>query len=208
MKTYKDARGREVPAAYVPAYDKAKDAAAQAIYESWKKEEAALARLWRQTTARIGKIRELAARRDRVALGKKGNFSFRSFDGKIEIRHDFARNVMFDERLSLAKELIDKAVEEMSETADSDLRELAAAAFRPRGKNRQLDRSRLHDICRMNIRNANWMKAVELIKAAEVENGRREYLRVSCDGIAVILDIQRNGSHWDARNGEEEGGAE
>ena len=208
MKTYKDAMGNEVPAKYVPAYDKAKDAAAQAIFESWKKEEAALARLWRLTTDRIGKIRELAANRDRVALGKKGNFSFRSFDGKIEIRHDYARNVIFDERLSLAKELIDKAVEEMSETADSDLRELAAAAFRPRGKNRQLDRSRLHDICRMNIRNANWMKAVELIKAAEVETGRREYLRVSYDGAAVILDIQRNGSHWDAKNEEEEGGAE
>lgn len=199
QKLYTDSQGNTVPAKYVSDYDKKKDAAARAIEADWRKMEAALAKLWQKTAERVAAVRAAAAKRERIALGEKGNFSFFSFDGRIQVRHDAARDIVFDEKLSLAKELLAKAVEEMAGTASGDLKTLVETAFKPRGKSGELDRARIHDICRMPIRNANWCKAVELIKAAEVERGKREYLAVAVDGKRIVLDIQRNGKQWAGR---------
>jgi hypothetical protein len=196
QKLYTDSQGNQIPSKYVSPYDKAKDAAARAIEADWRKAEAALAKLWQKTVQRVEAVRAAAAKRERIKLGEKGNFSFFSFDGRIQIRHDAARDTVFDEKLSLAKELLVKAVDELAGEASGDLKTLVETAFKPRGKTGELDRARIHDICRMPIRNANWCKAVELIKAAEVERGKREYLAVAVDGKRIVLDIQRNGKQW------------
>ena len=47
----------------------------------------------------------------------------------------------------------------------------------------------LSDICRMNVRNKKWLKAVELIKAAAEESARMDYLRVIDGGAAIVLDL-------------------
>ncbi|MBQ7252287.1 MAG: DUF3164 family protein [Kiritimatiellae bacterium] len=205
QKLYTDSQGNTVPAKYVSDYDKKKDAAARAIEAEWRKAEAALAKVWQNTLSRVAKVRQAAEKRERIALGLKGNFSFFSFDGRIQVRHDSAADVVYDERLSLAKDLLAEAIEELAGKASGDLKAIVEAAFRPRGKQRALDRSRLHDICKLNVRHPKWLKAVELIKAAETERGRREYLSVAVDGKRIVLDIQRNGRQW-ARNAE--GGAE
>lgn len=191
-RTYIDAAGREVPAKYVPKFAKEKDAAARKILEAWRKEEARLKALWKETVAAVEKIHAGARKEEKLepaAVADKGYFSFRTFDGRVTVRLDRAREVVFNEKLDLAKELIDEAVEEIAGEAAGDLRTIVESAFKPRGKNRTLDRQRLSDICKMNVRNAKWQKAVELIKAAAEESQRMDYLRVLDGERAIVLDL-------------------
>lgn len=191
-RTYTDAMGREVPASYVPKFAKAKDAAARKILAAWKKEEARLKALWKETVAAVEKIHAEARKEEKLepaAVADKGYFSFRTFDGKVVVRLDRAREVSYNEKIDLAKELIDEAVEEIAGDTAGDLRTIVESAFKPRGKNRTLDRQRLGDICKMNVRNAKWQKAVELIKAAAEESGRMDYVRVLEGERSIVLDI-------------------
>ena len=215
-ETYTDAAGRQVPASYVPKFAKTKDAAAKKILAAWRKEEARLKTLWKDTVAAVEKIHAEARKEERLepaAVADKGYFSFRSFDGRIVVRLDRARDVVFNEKLDLAKELIDEAVREIAGETAGDLRTIVESAFKPRGKNRTLDRQRLSDICRMNVRNKKWLKAVELIKAAAEESARMDYLRVIDGGAAIVLDLhacaraERNEAAAKRRQ-EKEGGAE
>ena len=215
-ETYTDAAGRQVPANYVPKFAKTKDAAARKILAAWRKEEARLKKLWKDTVAAVEKIHAEARKEERLepaAVADKGYFSFRSFDGRIVVRLDRARDVVFNEKLDLAKELIDEAVKEIAGDSAGDLRTIVESAFKPRGKNRTLDRQRLSDICRMNVRNKKWLKAVELIKAAAEESARMDYLRVIDGGAAIVLDLhacaraERNEAAAKRRQ-EKEGGAE
>lgn len=191
-ETYTDAAGRQVPANYVPKFAKTKDAAARKILAAWRKEEARLRKLWKETVAAVEKIHAEARKEEKLepaTVADKGYFSFRSFDGNIVVRLDRARDVVFNEKLDLAKELIDEAVREIAGETAGDLRTIVESAFKPRGKNRTLDRQRLSDICRMNVRNEKWKKAVELIKAAAEESARMDYLRVLDGGTAIVLDL-------------------
>ena len=212
--TYVDALGREVPAGYVPKFAKTKDAAARKVLARWRKAEKYLAGVYRDTVRDVERIREAARKEEGLAdveMGA-GYFSFRSFDGKIVVRLDRAKEVQYNEKIDLAKEELDAALEEIAGETVGDLREIVGKAFAPRGRNRSLDRQRLNDIVRMNVRNAHWRKAAELIKAAEEEAGRKDYLRVTVEKVGIVLDL-----HSAARNAEEktrqdaaspEGGAE
>ena len=191
-RTWTDTAGREVPAKYVPKFAKAKDAAARKILDAWRKEEARLKALWKETVAAVEKIHAQARKEEKLepaAVSDKGYFSFRTFDGRVTVRLDRAREVVFNEKLDLAKELIDEAVEEIAGETAGDLRPLVESAFKPRGTNRTLDRQRLSDICKMNVRNAKWQKAVELIKAAAEESQRMDYLRVIDGDRSIVLDL-------------------
>lgn len=191
-RTYIDAAGREVPAKYVPKFAKTKDAAARKILDAWRKEEARLRKLWKDTVAIVEKIHAGAREEEKLepaTVADKGYFSFRSFDGSVTVRLDRAREIVFNEKIDLAKELIDEAVKEIAGNSAGDLRTIVESAFKPRGKNRALDRQRLSDICRMDVRNKKWQKAVELIKAAAEESQRMDYLRVLDGPRAIILDL-------------------
>lgn len=200
--------GEVVPAAWVPAYDKTRDRIAKRIHRIWVAEQKRLEALREQTDALIDELRAAAAKAHGVTLGgQKGYLQFRSFDGKIIIRFENVAQVEFDERLALAQQLIGEAIEDMAKETSrstnlSDLRKIAEAAFKPRGKAGKLDRQRVRDIAALNVAHPKWRKAAELIREAEKVIGRKPYVRVLEvpeveDGEAasqprpIILDISK-----------------
>ncbi len=197
-KTYKDPNGTEIPAKYVPAYDKTRDRIANKIYDLWAAEERRLHALKAATNALIDEMRKAAADDADVKLGgEKGYLQFRSFDGKVTVKFENARRTEFDERLGMAQELIKEVLKELAEGAKSaDLVEIVNHAFSPR-KGGTLDMQRIRDLCRLNVGHPKWKKAVEIIRECERTIGHKQYVRVAkrlapdAEPVPVVLDIAK-----------------
>lgn len=180
-KIYTDPLGHPVPARYVPAYDRQRDAAARSILKDWKRAEQMLVDVQERAIARIKALQAAAAKDAKVKNlgGEKGNIQFRSFDSSIMVRYDADARTEFDERLALAQQLINEAVKELSAgSQNADLIEIATRAFQPRRSGR-LDMQRVRDLCTYKVSHPKWKKAVEIIKKCERQVGTRNYLRVA-----------------------------
>jgi len=203
QKIYTDPDGNPVPAKYISAYDKARDRITRKIYDLWGKEEERLTQLRAQTERLIDEVRQAAAKEAGVKLGgAKGYLQFRSFDGWIIVRFENVAQVDFDERLSLAQQLIGEAIDDMAGDTSKNaklagLRKIAEAAFKPRGKNGKLDRQRVRDIANVQVNHPKWRKAAELIRECETITGHKAYVRVAkrlapeAPPIPIVLDITK-----------------
>lgn len=202
-KTYLDPSGAEIPAKYVSAYDRKRDSIANRIYALWGAEEQRLTALKAATNRLLDELREAAAREAGVKLGgSKGYLQFRSFDGRIVIRFENRSKTEFDERISIVQQLIREAIDELAADAGRsgkvlELRKVADAAFKPRGKDGRLDRQRVRDVAAVQVDHPKWRKAAELIRECDKVVGHQEYVRVAkrlapdSEPIPVVLDIAK-----------------
>ncbi|HMP73861.1 MAG TPA: DUF3164 family protein [Kiritimatiellia bacterium] len=179
--TYTDAQGNQVPARYIKAYDKKRDAIARKIFARWLKAHDTLARVKAETLSDIEALQALAEKEAGISLGgAKGNLQFRSFDGSITISLDQQPKTEFDERLKLAQTLIMEAIRERAEGLDGDLQdlvEIATKAFTPR-KSGRLDMQRVRDLRNYKVRHPKWAQACKIISECERQIGSKAYLRV------------------------------
>lgn len=198
-KTYTDPMGMTIPAKYVKPYDKQRDAIARKIYTMWENEEKRLRDLKEKSQELIEEMRLLSEKEtDAKTLGTgKGNLTFRSFDGSITIQLDCQKHTEFDERLSLAQQLIMEAVKELSAGAESsDLAEIARRAFQPR-RSGNLDMARIRELRTYNVKHPKWIKACEIIADCERVIGSRQYIRVARRNAPdatpenILLDIAK-----------------
>jgi hypothetical protein len=198
---YVNPLGNEVPPESVSAYDKSRDRIVRRIHAIWTKAHAQLRTAKVQTDANLDLIRKLAAKQSGVKLGgAKGYFQLRSFDGKIIVRFENVAVQEFDERLELVQRLINEAINDISETQVPDerienLRMIALAAFRPRGREGKIDRQRVRDLLNIKVDHAKWRQAQDIIRECDRTIGHRAYVRVAVQAGAkskpepIILDI-------------------
>ena len=204
QKVYIDPDGNSVPAKHVSAYDKKRDAIANRIFNLWGAEEQRLTALKAATNRLLDELRVTAAAECGVARlgGAKGYLQFRSFDGRIVIRFEKRSKTEFDARISIVQQLIREAIDELADDAGrsgkvQELRKVADAAFKPRGKDGRLDRQRVRDIASVQVDHPKWRKAAELIRECDKVIGHQEYVRVAkrlapeAEAIPIILDISK-----------------
>ena len=193
--------GNEVPPESVSAYDKSRDRIVRRIHDIWTKAQAQLRLARVQTDANLDMIRKLAAKLSGVKLGgAKGYFQLRSFDGKIIVRFENVAVMEFDERLELVQRLINEAIDDLagdtSKNANlQELRTIAAAAFRPRGREGKIDRQRVRDLLNTKVNHPKWRQAQDIIREADRTIGHRAYVRVATQAHPkakpepILLDI-------------------
>ena len=203
QKTYIDPDGKEVPAKYVSAYDKARDRIARKLYDLWGAEEQRLTALKATTDRLVEEVRQAAAKDVGVKLGgEKGYLQFRDFSGRIIIRFENRAKTEFDERISMVQQLIREAIDDLAFDAGrsgkvQELRKVADAAFKPRGKDGRLDRQRVRDIAAVQVDHPKWRKAAALIRECDKVIGHQAYVRVAKrlapdqEPIPVVLDIAK-----------------
>lgn len=203
QKTYVDPDGNAIPAKHVRPYDRKRDAIANRIFNLWGAEERSLTALKATTNRLLDELREAAAKEAGVKLGgAKGYLQFRSFDGRIIIRFENRSKTEFDERITMVQQLIREAIDELATDAGrsgkvQELRKVADAAFKPRGKDGRLDRQRVRDIAAVQVDHPKWRKAAELIRECDKVIGHQEYVRVAKrlapdqEPNPIILDISK-----------------
>jgi len=97
--------------------------------------------------------------------GKKGNITLSSYDGKYRVSRRIADSITFDERLHVAKELIDKCILRWSEGSNPQIRALVQHAFQT-DKVGNINTSRVLGLTRLNIDDQDWAHAMQAIRDA------------------------------------------
>ena len=173
-----DDKGRLTPIDAIKPIDKLRDEtvclAAQkviALNKTMKAEKEALFGL-------IYDFLELSANEyDTKYGGKKGNVSLPSFDGKYKVQIAMSDNIVFDERLQIAKTLIDECISEWSAGSATEIMALVNDAFQV-DKEGKVSTYRVLGLRRHDFDHPKWLKAMEAISDAMQVTSTTEYIRM------------------------------
>ena len=193
VATMRDSNGNDIPLKYVSKYDKAKDKAVRKILARFVKARHALESVVAETVAELN---ELAATKESV--GAKGNCSARSFDGLIQVSIRQQYNILLDERVVRARELMLGYIEGvLAKVGGNDaqaLRLIVAEAFKANAQG-FLSTGKIMSLLRMEIDNDDWREAKRILQESIKPQKGKRYLvcetRISTqmEFEAIRLDI-------------------
>ncbi len=173
----KDAKGCLVPEAMIRPIDRARDELVQELAQKAKAVSASLRAFKTESFADIAAFVDLSAEQYDVKLGgKKGNLTLYSFDGTFRVQVAIAEHMVFDERLQVAKQLIDECIVEWSQDSRDEIKVLVQAAFQT-DKEGKINTGRVLALRRLDIRDAKWQKAMQAIGESLQVVGSKEYVR-------------------------------
>ena len=109
--------------------------------------------------------------------GKKGNMSFLSYDGEYKVLVSINENVVFDERLQIAKQLIDDCISDWAKDSRSEIKALVQDAFYV-GKKGNLNTNRILGLRRLDITDSRWQEAMKAISDSLQVAGSKQYIRI------------------------------
>jgi len=174
----KDARGSLVPTKLVKDVDLARDKAVQAIVKSAKKTATNIVDFKQGAMADIQNFVELSGEKYGAKMGgKKGNVTLMSFDGRYKVQRSISEYIVFDERLQVAKELIDKCIHKWSQGTRKEMRVLVNDAFQV-DKEGRVSTSRILGLKRLDITDEDWVKAMQAISDSMQVAGSKSYVRI------------------------------
>lgn len=108
--------------------------------------------------------------------GKKGNVSLMSFDGKYKVQIAIQDNLVFDERLQVAKSLIDECLREWTADSNDNIKAIIDNAFAV-DKEGKINIRRVLSLRSLNITDDKWQKAMTAISDATQVISSKEYMR-------------------------------
>lgn len=174
----KDTSGRLVPTNLVSDIDKQRDELVQEIVERAYAVNTALESFKDQTTGDIEAFVALSAEKYNAKMGgQKGNLTLMSFDGRFKVQRSVSEKIVFDERLQIAKELIDECIHKWAENSGDEIRALIEHAFQT-DKQGKINVQRILGLMKLEIKDEGWQAAMEAIKDSIQVAGSKSYIRV------------------------------
>jgi hypothetical protein len=108
--------------------------------------------------------------------GRKGNMSFTSFDGCLQVQIAVADKISFGTELASAKELFDACLMEWGAEAHPAIRQLLQDAFNTE-KTGQVSRDLIFRLLRTEVDDPRWKEAQRALKDSIRPEGTKEYIR-------------------------------
>lgn len=174
----KDEKGRLIPVDLIKPIDQQRDQIVQEIVADAKKLSATITSFKTQTSDNIQAFVELSAEEYGVHFGgKKGNITLISFDGQYKVTRAISERLVFDERLQVAKELIDGCIRRWSQGSSDNIKVLVQDAFQT-DKQGQINTGRILGLMRLDIKDEHWQQAMVAIKDSIQVAGSKAYIRV------------------------------
>jgi hypothetical protein len=172
-----DAKGRLVPESQIKPIDKTRDDLVRELFAKAEAVHKVLAEFKLAAFADIEAFVQLSAEQYGARLGgNKGNVTLLSFDGVQRVQRAIAENIVFDERLQAAKELIDECLREWTADARPEIALLVQDAFRVDAAGNIRTGSVLA-LRRLDIADARWRRAMDAIGDAVQVVGSKSYVR-------------------------------
>ena len=176
---WEDGSGRLVPSAHVPEYEKDKDDLVRGIVRKALELQTMMAMFKKSTMGDIDAWVCLAAERYQAEVGgRKGNVQMTTFDGRYRIGIAVAERVAFDERLQVAKALIDDCIHTWSEGADTKICALVEHAFQT-DKQGSVNIARVVSLTKLDIDDTRWAKAMDAIRDSMQVVSTAYYLQIA-----------------------------
>jgi hypothetical protein len=172
-----DSQGRRVPAELVSEIDKLRDQTVRKIAEEAARMKDILAEFKRRIRDDIYAFAEISANRYGKSWGgKKGNITLTTYDGAYRLVVAMNDQLVFDERLQVAREIIGECLNKWSDGARPEIRMLVNDAFQV-DKAGKINAARVLGLRRLEIHDPDWRKAMQAIAESIQVSGSKQYLR-------------------------------
>ena len=172
-----DSQGRQVPVELVSGIDKLRDQTVRKIADEAMKMKEVLAAFKQRIRDDIYTFVELSANRyGKSWSGKKGNITLSTFDGKYRLVIAMDDQIVFDERLQIARDIIGGCLDKWSDGARPEIRLLVNDAFQV-DKTGKINTARVLGLRRLEIHDPEWQKAMRAITESIQVSGSKQYLR-------------------------------
>lgn len=174
----KNSRGGLDPISTVKDVDKLRDQMVREIVEKSLEESKKLAEIKKGFFDSIQAFVELSAEKYGLKYGgKKGNMTFMSYDGEYKVLVAVNENIVFDERLQIAKELIDQCIKDWSNGSCDEIKALVQDAFYV-GKSGNINKNRILGLRRLDIQDERWQQAMAAISDSIQVSDSKQYVRI------------------------------
>lgn len=179
MKNYMaDGEGRLVPVNLVSEIDKTRDSLVKHILDNAIRLQEEMKKFKDDALSNIQAFVELSAMEYGVHFGgKKGNMNLASFDGMYKVQIQISEHMEFDERLAMAKQMIDQCIERWTVGSRDEVKALINDAFQVNKKG-LLNKNRILTLRRLDIKDELWRKAMKAISDSLSVTGSSTYLRL------------------------------
>ncbi|WP_235853447.1 DUF3164 family protein [Marinobacter nauticus] len=173
----RNAKGHLVPVEQIKDIDRLRDDLVQEVIGKVMALQEEMRRVKSEISTEVEAFLELSAREyDTNYGGKKGNVTLSSFDGQYRIVRAVADHLAFDERLQVAKELIDQCIHEWTAGSSSEVQALVEHAFQTDSAGK-ISTARVLGLRSLNIKNEKWQQAMQAIMDSIQVTGSKSYLR-------------------------------
>lgn len=108
--------------------------------------------------------------------GAKGNFTLENFSRTAKIQVAVSDNIVFDEKLQIAKRKIDEYLHEITEDSSSDIQTLISKAFDV-DKQGLVSPQKILNLRTYDITHKKWQEAMEIIANSIKVDSTKEYIR-------------------------------
>lgn len=189
-----DPQGRLVPRNKVKEIDRDRDSVVRDLMKKGEEVSRAISEYKRWAMETVKAFVEKSAEQYGAKMGgKRGNVTLTSYDGKLKVSLSVADYLTFDERLQVAKELIDECIRRWSKGARGEIKVLVEDAFKV-DKKGMVDTKRILGLRRLDITDEQWKKAMDAISDSVTVACSKEYLRLyrmgsQGDYMQLPLDI-------------------
>jgi len=172
-----DSRGRLVPIDLVSEIDQLRDQTVRGMIERAEAMRDELRKFREEMMDDVATFVSLSASEYGVEYGgTKGNICLTSYDGTKKVSINIHDQIVFDERLQVAKQLVDECISEWTEGARSEIKALIQDAFKVDTAGR-VDRWRVLGLRSLQIDDEKWLRAMKAIGESIQIVGKQEYLR-------------------------------
>lgn len=172
-----DSQGREVPVSMVKDIDILRDQTVKAIMTKTFAMRDALKSFKQGIWSDIQEFLSLSSEQHGIIWGgKKGNITLTTYNGLYMLKIAVNDNLQFNEKLQIAKQLIDECIKEWATGARPELRALIDNAFAV-DKQGNISTARVLGLRRLDISDPKWLKAMQAITDSVQVVSSKTYMR-------------------------------
>lgn len=177
-KYWKDPKGNLVPDSAVKELDKFEDQTVRNLVSLAEDYQKAGVAFKEKIFNEVREFIELSASEyDTVIQGSKGGASLYAFNGEYRIQYSVADHINFNNRLVIAKQLIDECIIGWSGGASDEIMALINRAFSV-DKEGSINVRSVLSLRTLDIKDEKWLKAMEAINDSIKIIGSSEYIRI------------------------------
>jgi hypothetical protein len=172
-----DSQGRQVPVHLVKPIDHLRDQTVRSIMGRALALRETVRQFKADAWSDIQHFLALSAEQHQIHFGgKKGNITLTTYDGQYKLLIAVNDTLQFNEKLQIAKELIDTCIKRWSNDAKAEIRLLVEDAFLvDRAGN--LNKHRILGLRRINIQDPQWQEAMQAITDSIQVVATKTYMR-------------------------------
>ena len=192
-----DGKGQPIPLANVAPADKLQDELVRKVMGHAISLSAQISRFRDHTMGDLCGFDALLAQEYGAKIGgKKGNRTYQSYDGLMQVRVQVSDLIQFGPELQIAKSLIDECLTEWSAEARPEIQSIVTRAFNT-DREGQINKAELFMLLRLEIEDERWNRAMDAIRASIRVTGSKEYVRfyrrrnLEAAWEAVTIDIAK-----------------